>query len=57
MKEGIQALSYHAGLDDKLRIDRQSQWIAEKVTIQLLDTFLLNDAKINFSRFSSIIMS
>ncbi|XP_016845687.1 Bloom syndrome protein homolog isoform X1 [Nasonia vitripennis] len=32
-KEGIQALSYHAGLDDKVRTDRQIQWVSEKVKV------------------------
>ncbi|XP_011503226.1 PREDICTED: Bloom syndrome protein homolog [Ceratosolen solmsi marchali] len=31
--KGIEALSYHAGLDDKVRIERQSQWISEKVKV------------------------
>ncbi|XP_058795106.1 recQ-like DNA helicase Blm [Phymastichus coffea] len=30
---GLKASSYHAGLPDKVRIERQTQWISEKVKI------------------------
>lgn len=30
-ENGVEALSYHAGLADAVRIHRQKQWIAEKV--------------------------
>lgn len=32
-ESGIVAQSYHAGLDDRVRIERQTQWISERVKV------------------------
>jgi superfamily II DNA helicase RecQ len=42
LSKGIEALSYHAGLEDKVRVERQSQWISEKV-IKFIISFVISD--------------